>query len=288
MRYPIGPRFATGDIATLYRVGGGELLKMPDDPAHSDLLEREAVALDQLVKDGDARFQPYAPRLVETFQHRDPATGSTRRANVIELAGGFRTLAEVEAAHPGGLDPRHVAWMWRRLLVAIGYAHRAGVLHGAVLPEHVLIHPADHGLVLVDWCCSVPGCYASSDPSGRVPVIVRRHAEAGHYPPEVLARRPASPGTDVFMATRCMTRLLDADVPRPMRDFADACTVPDSDRRPADAWHLLAVLDDVLERLYGPRRFMPFAMPAQARGGDRWEADAGRPMCSTPRRATGR
>ncbi len=33
-------------------------------------------------------------------------------------------------------------------------------------------------------------------------------------------------------------------------------------RRPQDAWRLLAELDDLLGRLYGPRRFRPFAMPA--------------------------
>jgi serine/threonine protein kinase len=262
--------FAAGDIATLYRGRfrgrtTPALLKVPRDPDRSDLLEREAVALVQLVQDGSARFRPYAPQLVESFQHRDAATGAIRRANVIELAEGFRSLAEVRAAYPGGLDPRDVAWMWRRLLVALGYAHRAGVIHGAVLPEHVLIHPEDHGLVLVDWCCSVSGCYAAKDPSGLVPAVVRRLADAGHYPPEVLSRRRASPATDVFMATRCMTGLLGDGAPRSLRAFADGCTLQAPSRRPGDAWRLLGELDDVLERLYGPRRFRPFAMPASGR-----------------------
>lgn len=259
--------FAEGDIATLYRVpygraGAPALLKLPRDPDRGDLLEREAVALAQLARDGDDRFRPYAPRLIDTFHQRDAATGLTRRANVIELAGGFHSLAEVRAAYPDGLDPRDVAWMWRRLLVALGYAHRAGVIHGAVLPDHVLLHAEDHGLVLVDWCCSVPGCYAARDPSGLVPAVVRRLADAGHYPPEVLAGRRASPATDVFMATRCMTALLGDGVPRSLRTFADGCTLRAPSRRPQDAWRLLGELDEVLERLYGPRRFRPFAMPA--------------------------
>jgi serine/threonine protein kinase len=258
--------FAAGDIATLYRVQYGErwtpaVLKVPRDPDRSDLLEREATALGQLVQDGDARFRPYAPRLIDSFQHRDPATGATRRANVIEMAEGFRSLAEVRAAFPGGLDPRDVLWMWRRLLVALGYAHRAGVIHGAVLPEHVLIHPRDHGLVLVDWCCSVPGCYAARDPSGLVPAVVGRLAGAGHYAPEVLAGVRATPATDIFMATRCMTGLLGDDVPPALRAFAGGCTLHSPARRPGDAWRLLGELDELLERLYGPRRFRPFTMP---------------------------
>jgi hypothetical protein len=65
----------------------------------------------------------------------DVITGLQRRANVIGRLTGFRTLAQVRAAYPRGVDPRDAAWMWRRLLVAVGAAHRAGVIHGAVLPE---------------------------------------------------------------------------------------------------------------------------------------------------------
>ncbi|WP_067469268.1 molecular chaperone DnaJ [Actinomadura macra] len=256
---PIG-----GDLAELYAAEPGTpprrvLLKMPRDPRDSDLLEREAVALRQLPKDGDGRFLPYVPRIVESFRHRDPVTGAQRQVNAMVALDGFHSLTEVGRAYPDGLDPRDAAWMWRRLLVGLGFAHRAGVLHGAVLPDHVLIHPGEHGLVLVDWCYSVPGCYASTDPSGRVPALVDRYA--GWYPPEVPGRRTASPATDIFMATRCMTELMGDKAPRAMRSFARGCLLPAQNRRPADAWRLLTELDELLERLYGRRRFRPFHLP---------------------------
>ncbi len=210
---------------------------------------------------GDPRLERYSPRLLESFFLRDAATGVTRRANVIEQQVGFCSLAEVMAAYPDGVDPRDAAWIWRRLLVALGNAHRAGVIHGAVLPEHVLIHPRDHGLVLVDWCYSVSGCYAASDPSGVVPALVRRYAESDFYPHEVLARKRVSPPTDIFMATRCMAGAVRDRLPHRLRQFADGCTLRAPDRRPADAWRLLAEFDELLERLYGPRRFRPFVMP---------------------------
>jgi hypothetical protein len=264
--YGVGARAARGDLADLYRVTTGEagdertaLLKLPRDPACSDLLEREAVALRQLPQDGAGRFLPYVPRLIESFRHRDAATGRCRTANVVTAADGFCSLAEVRAAHPGGVDPRDAAWMWRRLLVALGFAHRAGVLHGAVLPEHVLVHPGLHGLVLVDWCYSVPGCYAATDPSGRVPALVDRYAD--WYPAEVTARRPASAATDLAMAARCLLHLMGDLAPGPLRLFAKGCLLTAQDRRPGDAWRLLQEFDDVLERLYGPRRFRPFTMP---------------------------
>jgi hypothetical protein len=262
--YRLLGRAARGDLADLYRAhdetagprDGEVLVKMPRDPGDSDLIEREAVALRTLREEGDRRFRPYAPTLVATFRHQDAATGARRRVNVIGRLVGFHSLAEVRAAHPGGVDPRDAAWMWRRLLVALGFAHRAGVLHGAVLPEHVLIHPEQHGLVLVDWCYSVTAGHAAG---GRVPAMVDRYAD--WYPPEVPARRAAGPATDIHMATGCMTHLMGDRAPKAMRLFARGCRLPAQNRRPGDAWRLLAELDELLERLYGPRRFRPFAMP---------------------------
>jgi hypothetical protein len=261
--YRLGGDPISGDLAELYaahtETGRDVLLKMPRDPRDGDLVEREAVALRQLPKDGDGKFLPYVPRLVESFRHRDAATGTQRQVNVISALDGFHSLAEVGRAYPGGVDPRDAAWMWRRLLVGLGFAHRAGVLHGAVLPDHVLIHPEEHGLVLVDWCYSVSGRDAHAGPSGRVPAMVDRYAD--RYPPEVPGRRPASPATDLFMATRCMTELMGGKAPPAMRTFARGCTPPAQNRRPSDAWRLLEELDELLERLYGPRRFRPFHLP---------------------------
>jgi len=264
--YRLAPRTARGDLADLFPAtmrsadggGGGVVVKVVRDPGDGDLIEREAVALAQLPKDGDRRFLPYAPRLVESFHQRDPVSGVRRRVNVIQGLAGFHSLAEVRAAYPQGVDGRDAAWMWRRLLVGLGFAHRAGVLHGAVLPEHVLIHPADHGLVLVDWCYSVPGCYAPIDASGRVPAMVDRYAD--WYPPEVPGRRPASAATDIYLAARCMAWLMGDQAPAALLRFAHGCLLTGQDRRPSDAWRLLGELDELLERLYGPRRFRPFSM----------------------------
>lgn len=254
--YVLGGTVATGDLAVFREADGGVLLKIPRDPADSDLMQREARALTRLRREGEARYRAYAPRLVESFRHRETGSATERRVNVLRRLSGFHTLAEVRAAHPDGLDPRDAAWMWRRLLVALGWAHRAGVIHGAVLPEHVLIHPAEHGLVIVDWCYSV-----TADPAGTVPALVERYRD--WYPPEVTGRRPATPATDIHLASRCVAHLMGDRAPRPLRSFIRGCTLPAEARRPHDAWRLLAELDEVLERGFGPRRFRPFAMPGE-------------------------
>lgn len=240
-----------GDLADLYDVGEATLLKLPRSPVNNDLMEREAVALRTLEEAGDPRFLPYVPRLVESFRHRETGTGADRTINVIGTVPNLRSLAEVRAAYPDGVDARDVAWMWRRLLVALGSAHRAGVVHGAVLPAHVLIEPDEHGLVLVDWCYS-------ATPGERVPALVPDFA--AWYPVEVHKRQTPGPGTDIAMATRCMTWLMGPAAPGPLRSFAAGCAPVSLDARPDDAWRLLDELDTVLAKLYGPRRFRPFRL----------------------------
>jgi hypothetical protein len=244
---------ARGDIANLYQVSQG-LLKLARDPADNDLMRAETIALAALATRVERPFQAYFPRIVAARRRRDPGSGVERRANVIGRLAGFRSLAEVRAAFPGGIDPRDAAWIWRRLLVAVGAAHRAGLIHGAILPEHVLIHPDEHGLALVDWC------YSGWGPAVRVRAVVNRYLD--WYPPEVAARHPAGPDLDIWLATRCMTELVGPGMPARMAAFARGCLLASPGRRPADAWSLLAEFDELLGRLYGPRTFRPFAMPA--------------------------
>ncbi|WP_432827093.1 serine/threonine protein kinase [Dactylosporangium sp. CA-092794] len=241
-----------GDLANLYRVPEGHL-KLVRDPACNDLMAREAAALHRLAEHGDPRYLPYVPRLVETFRHKSGASGKARRGNVVATsASNLHSLAEVMQRREGGLDPRDAAWMWRRLLVALGLAHRAGVIHGAVLPDHVLIEPDEHGVVLVDWC------YSASAPGERIPAIVPRYRD--HYPAEVLDRGTPGPYTDLAMAAGLMTDLMGEHAPKALRRFADGCRLASPRQRPDDAWRLLEELDELLHRLYGPRKFRPFTL----------------------------
>ncbi|MEV6211933.1 molecular chaperone DnaJ [Kitasatospora sp. NPDC051914] len=260
--YRLGPVAATGDIAVLRTAtttsGARVLLKIPRSAADNDLMEREAAALTRLARHGDRRFHAYAPTLLESFGHQDAGdpAAEPRQVNALVRQSGLRPLTDVLAAYPDGIDPRDAAWIWRRLLVALGYAHRAGVRHGAVLPEHVLVHPAEHGLVLVDWC------YAGTGAPAPAPALVERHRAL--YPPEVPARQAVTEATDIHLATRCIELLMGGRAPKQIRAFIAGCTLPAEPRRPHNAWKLLAELDELLHALYGPRTFRPFHLPPTA------------------------
>jgi serine/threonine protein kinase len=232
-----------GDIADISGHGDGKVLKMPRRPGDNDLMAAEAWALRTLWTEGEAKHRAYAPKLIESFTHED-ANRVRRTANVLERLDGFVPIADIGRR----IDPRDAAWMWRRLLVALGWAHRAGVVHGAVLPSHILIHPERHGVVLIDWCYAVA-------PGQRIPALVSKYRDL--YAPEVTAREGASAATDIFMATQSMIRLIDRP-PAALRRFADGCCLARPRMRPDDAWRLLAEFDELLEDLYGPRTFREF------------------------------
>jgi hypothetical protein len=127
---------------------------------------------------------------VRAQRQDDPRSGIQRRVNLIGRLTGFRSLAVVRTAFPAGIDPRDAAWIWRRLLDAVGAAHRAGVIHGAVLPEHVMIHPAEHpacGDPEQDW----PGIF---EEMLGAPFVLRS------YGPTVAGKRTSWPRPPVYQA----------------------------------------------------------------------------------------
>lgn len=252
-----------GDLCDLYPASGaGEavLLKIARNGRNNDLLANEARTLRQLARELDGQpLRAHFPTLVESFLLRDQA-GVQRQGNVLLAETGYITLADVLRAYPSGIAAADAAWMFNRLLAALGVAHDQGIVHGAVLPPHVLIRPADHNGMLIDWCYSVPSGTA---------LLALSPPYAAHYPPEVAAKLPATPATDLYMAARCMLLLLGgqgasleppASVPPAVRALLRACLLPSPQRRAQDAWQLFDDFRTILLDLYGPPTFRPFAM----------------------------
>ena len=250
------------------------MLKMPRSPKNNDLMLNEAHALKRLRAEGDETFLMYVPELVETFKHRDKARVE-RQTNVLAVPRQeeWYTLREVIEAYPGGVPGRHLAWMWRRLLVALGLAHRVGIVHGAVIPEHVLIHPEMHGVTLIDWCYStevgtkaraiIPAYKTSMAGLSTDPMVMSRGGLKGYYPAEVLEKNPLTEATDIYMASACMLLVGAGNTPMPMRRFAAGSMLHNERMRPHDAWALQAEYDHLLDRLYGPRTYIEFSMPGR-------------------------
>lgn len=258
--YVLGDLKYQGDVANLY---GGVfddegtpaqvLLKMPRDPNDNDLLVAEAQALKVIRDDVDDKWAAFFPYLVESFRHQDKATNQRRRVNAIAPLDGFYTLAEVLKAYPDGIDSRDVAWMWRRLLTALGVAHDAGLVHGAPTLDNILIHPEKHGLVLADWCYSVK----EGEPLTAVP-----ESNKAAYPlADITDKAPVTGALDMFVAHRTILRLLRRGAPKQYVAFIAGVSQARPKTRPT-AGETLKALDEMLFNLYGPRKYHSFTMPA--------------------------
>jgi serine/threonine protein kinase len=238
------------------------VLKIARQPDYNDLAQNEARILRSLQTGQEAeRYAPYLPNLLEAFIYDDGA--EARQALVMEKYTGWYALLEVQNRYPVGIDPKDMAWIWRRLLVAIGFAHANRIIHGAVLPKNVWIEPEQHGLMLVNWFAAV----VEPENSGEtIPVIDPTYA--AWYPEEVFKQALPVKGLDIVLAARCMVALLGGDpasgylpvsIPAPLRSFFRGCLLPVK-LAPQEAWALTAEFDELIERLWGPRQFHPFKM----------------------------
>jgi serine/threonine protein kinase len=266
---------AQGDMCNLYQCthlyNGAEsaaIFKVARKSVDNDLLANEAAILRALVTSPEyTEFHAYVPRLVDSFDYRDPASPRPRRVNVLAFEEGhYFSLQEVRAHYTDGIDPKDMAWMWRRLLIALGFAHTSGVIHGAVLPTHVLIQPEQHGLVLIDWSYAL----SHPEPGDYIPAIASDYQ--AWYPPEVLAKETPTPSTDLYMAALCMIYLLGGDpitgtlpasVPQRIQSFFRGVARKKPTQRPQNALALLDEFTDLIEQLWGPRTFRAFSIPTK-------------------------
>lgn len=160
-RYNVKGLIASGDLSEVYSAtyanGGGDNhvdVKVTRKASDNDLTTNEAAILGFMRPQPDTtdlKLRFYLPKLIDSFVSTDGL-----RVNVFGHDGesDFEprvTLESILRAYPKGLNFRDMVWMYKRLLVAIGYTHSKGVIHGGVLPPHVLVHPTGHGAKLIDW-----------------------------------------------------------------------------------------------------------------------------------------
>ena len=254
--YAVGGLIARGDISNVYHAiyiddkgrNRSAALKMPRSPKNNDLIENEVKIVKTLKEDVPEKYQIYHSRTIDTFVHKDATTGKQRRAIILEHLPGFVSLRDVLDAYPEGIGPRHVAWITRRVWIALDTAHEAGIVHGAVFPEHIMIHPTDHGLVLVDWS------YAQAK-GEKLSAAVSTYKDMGWYGRAI--DKPLDHRLDVRQAAHTLEALLGNQNAKPFRAFFNGCRVASA----PTAGALYHEFEELLTRVYGERKYVPFEMP---------------------------
>ena len=251
--YTLTGLVANGSIADIYDAGD-RVVKVARNAGDNDLLANEAKVLRELypLAQPEVEFFRYLPKLFDSFTLRGKS-GAPRAVNVISRRSGMVTLAEVQKAYPDGLDFRDVVWMWKRCLSALGFIHNKGFVHGSMTADHILVHPTEHGAKIVDWCYAVKigGKIKAADSKAKAIA-----------PPELLEKRPASEGTDIWMLHKTIATMLNADAPKKIHAFINGCLIKNPALRPSDAFGLHEELSDLLFELVGKPQYRPLAMPA--------------------------
>ncbi len=262
--YTLNTVLAEGDVASIYLAQTQNkeqvVCKVALDPQDNDLVEHEAEILRRLAQTEHKKFLMFVPRLLNSFDFREQTTWTVRRVNVLSYMSGFYTAKQIHDVYPNGIDPKDMAWIWRRLLMAMAVGHQMDVIHGAILPEHVLVHPDGHGLILIDWCYGIR--------VGEKVSAISSPYQAW-YPKEVLAKAEAGCGVDIAMAARVMVYLLGGDVStgalpntidKKFHAYFRACLLDNVRIRPQDAVVLIRDFNRLIDSLW-KRAFHTFLMP---------------------------
>lgn len=280
--YHLSGKFESGMYALHY--AGGYIhsgryqpvcLHLAIQPDCNPFIRNEAAILERIRQcESFNKFSAYIPHLEESFTVQ--VGTSEHAANAFRAEDGWYNLNQVRECYPQGVNPRDMAWIFRRLLVALGFLHTNGVIHCALLPESILIHPEDHGLMITNF-----GSSFFIDGTGKNLPIVCSEEQKSWYPPDLLPTRRINSATDIYLAAQCMRYILgadtdgrgySADTPPSIKLFLRGCIMPTTRSSPSDAWALKDEFDALLHQLWGKRKFHPFSMvcnqqTAQYQGG---------------------
>jgi len=200
--------------------------------------------------------------LIESVKLREPGRQDSRIINLFGrpngLVTGWYTLDALKQEY-GNFRTDAMCFVWNRILEGLTLAHAAGVVHGAVTPNHVLIHADEHLGNIVDWTAS---CRWKE--GQQVPYIDDRFIE--YFPDEVSGQKGVPvPASDIYMSAWCMIYLLGGNprekeipvgVEKPMRDFLNRCVQPKVTYRPKTVSDAYMELRAISKQLFGKRRFV--------------------------------
>jgi len=269
--WAISQRFAQGDISDVYT---GErarwptelvIIKLLRDRKDIDQLKNEWAAL-QTLHQSDASGADFFTTLIpQPIIHGDISAGSYvgKRVSIYRWTSGFHhTFDAVMQAYPQGIPTRASIWIWRRILEVLSFIHASGMVHGAVLPTHLLIQENEHGIRLVGYSCS-----------GRIGKKLRTISQTfeSFYPQSARSRLTLTAQLDLAMSARCVVALLGGDpatasisttVPAPITKILQrVARIEPTGQLYEDAWSIREELGEIAEQVYGAPQFIPIVMP---------------------------
>lgn len=157
----------------------------------------------------------------------------------------------------GRIEAETVAWIAERVLNALLYLHRHGVIHGDIKPQNIIVQPDRHQVVLVDFGLSMVKPSTSTKAIGYTPYFA---------PQEQMDGKPLLPASDFYSlgalmiyalsgSTDAIGRLaVPTSVPDEMCAYVKRMLKRDILSRPQDAGELFDDLQKLRIKVFGRSR----------------------------------
>ncbi len=239
-QYRVKRKLATGDlceilIATEGLTAADVLIKKPVVKATS-LMKNEWTAIEKIRSNASEQ----AKHLFPVPLHR------LNNVSVFAFDPNLETLDSIMQRYPEGVGGRHIGWIFKRIMLALTWAHAAEIVHGAITPEHILVSKSNHGIVLCGWI-------HSGKPGDAIKIVPRKYKDT--YPELAVKSKTLHPEMDVAMAAAIARKACGDDTPMQIRAYLSAISNTNCVSG-VGTWNLHQEFDAVLKRVYGAPKFV--------------------------------
>lgn len=231
---------------TVYDSISKATIYLANHPKVSELLLSGTKNLKTIKTSIPEMYHEYFPETIDVF--RLNTNGTKLAGTVHEDLSEYYTLREVINAYPKGVDGKDLAWMYRRMLVAVGNTHDAGYTHNAPTLDSFILHPETHLVKLINWQFSTP---AGTKP----PMTTSETKPILGDPPE------SSVKNDITITAATASKLVNPKLthPRIVKHLNAIQKYPTGTAKEA-----LREFDELIYELWGPRKFHRFTMPPKS------------------------
>jgi hypothetical protein len=267
--WALGQQIAQGDISDVYTGQRARwptelvVIKILRDRKDVDTLNNEWDVLQMLHQSDAPGADGFTTLIPQPVFHGNISAGAHagKRASIFRWISGFQhSFTDVIRAYPQGIPPRASIWVWRRILEVLSFIHASGMVHGAVLPPHLLVQENEHGARLVGYGCS--------GRTGEKLQAISQSYEA--FYPQV-KRLTLTPQLDLAMSARSIVAMLGGDpgtgklpsaVPASLASVLRRVALSDPTSTSENAWGIRGEIGELAKQIYGPPQFIPIVLPS--------------------------
>jgi hypothetical protein len=242
------------------------ILKFLRDHQDADLFDHEWDVLRKLQRSDARGADTFTTLLPRPIFHGNSTGGSFvgQRVSIFGWESGFyHTFEDVMRAYPQGINPRASVWVWRRILEILSFIHASGMVHGAILPRHLLVQENDHGVRMVGYSFA-----------GRIGEKLRvgAHKNETFYPQPARSWSTLTEQLDLVLSARCIVAILGGDpasaslpasVPAQLAAIVRRIALSNPGSAVSqNAWTIREELGEIAGEVFGPPKFVPIVMPS--------------------------